>query len=87
MTFSKVMPKLESRISSEIVARLKEVDPAFAKGALGRFKLGEVKDFSLAADAQHQGVPMWAVANGNPTQLRQARTALQAIAKSIIART
>ena len=53
------MPGLERSIRSELVNRLREVNESLAPGNLGDFKLGQVKEFSLAADAQHEGVPMW----------------------------
>jgi len=86
VVFSRMLPKLERQVSSEIVNRLQALDPSLASGAMKDFKLGQVKDFPLSTEAQHNGVPMWAVKGGNVTQCAESKQIFHQIAHAIISR-
>lgn len=79
-----MLPRLERGITSQVIARLREIDPALAVGTLSEFKLGQVKDFTLAAAAQHSGVPIWEVRQGDRKQLEAAEKVFLEIARLII---
>ncbi|MCF6287317.1 MAG: hypothetical protein L3K26_19355, partial [Candidatus Hydrogenedentes bacterium] len=83
-TSKQAMPGLERDINSEVVARLREVDAVLAPGKTGALKLGQVKEFPHATEAQRQGVPMWEVDKGSKEQLSQAREVFLEIADAII---
>ena len=84
--FSRMMPRLERQVSSEIVARLQGLDPSLASGSMRDFRLGQVKDFPLAGEAQRTGVAMWAVKGGDKTQCAESKEAFLDLAREIIRR-
>lgn len=80
--------RIQKRIYSDLVAVLKAIDPSLAPGALGEFKLGEVKDYgTLVERAQTQGVPLSDVTGGNARNRVEASAEFASIAKTILSRT
>jgi cellulose biosynthesis protein BcsQ len=79
---------IDKHIYSDIVAALRELDPALAEGTMTHFRLGQVKDFgSLAPASQSQGVPFQDVDGGHANMATQARTIFGQIARKIVERT
>lgn len=77
---------LEAAAYSDVIAVLREVDPALAPGSIGQFKLGQIKDFSsLATNAQEQGVA-FAEADGAAYQQQEAAAAFGEFADKVVAR-
>lgn len=78
------LPRIERIIHSDIIKVLQRIDPNLI-AKLQKFKLGEVKDFStLVQQSQADGVPLFEVSTGVPTQKEEARQAFNQIAKAII---
>jgi cellulose biosynthesis protein BcsQ len=82
------LAQIERHIFSDIIAALKDLDPALIEsGSVTSAKLGEVKNFSsLVQLAQTQGLPLWAVSGGNAKNKQEAKEAFAAIAKRIAAK-
>ncbi|HEY3296219.1 MAG TPA: ParA family protein [bacterium] len=60
--YSGFMTKLEVRMSSEVIGRIRERFPELAKRGASECKLGEVRDFGQSAlRAQREGLPWWEV--------------------------
>lgn len=79
--------RLEKSIFSDVIAVLREIDPNLAPGAIGQFKLGQIKDFSsLASAAQREGVA-FSVASGVAPYLKaEARDAFRDFAVKVESR-
>jgi hypothetical protein len=78
---------LDKKSYSDLVAVLRAVDPELAPGSQSLFNLGQVKDFSgLAQLAQVQGTAIFNVDGGQQYQKDQARSALNSLAKKLLAR-
>lgn len=76
--------ELEKRSFSEIVAVLRDMDPALARGSASTFNLGQIKDFAtIAVMAQNQGKPIFGVDNGSPYLKDEARQAFLRLAQKI----
>ncbi len=83
--FAKFLPQLERHVFSDVVAVLKEIDPALIPIDTSRLKLGEVKDFSsLVTASQVQGVWLAEISAGTPEQRAEARDLFVSIATRII---
>lgn len=86
--YAKAFPQIEKRIQTDVVARLKEIDPSLVPFEPSELKLGEVKDFgSLAAASQAQGLPIGDADAGTDGQRWDAKQTFMEIAKTIIERT
>jgi cellulose biosynthesis protein BcsQ len=86
--YASYMARIERRVNSAIVNRLRKISHELASTSLSENKLGEVKDFAtIANESQVQGVPMKDVHAGTQDQRSEAHRAFNAIAKRIIART
>jgi cellulose biosynthesis protein BcsQ len=86
--YAKALPQIETRIQTDVVALLKEIDPALVPFSFTELKLGEVKDFaSLATASQTQGRPLSETAAGTEEQRQAADQTFRTIAASIIERT
>lgn len=85
---SHYLSRIEKEIHSQIVAILRKVSPELAKGTLGQFKLGEIKDYgSLVPASQRSGLPFYKVDTGTPEQRDNAKAALMLLARKVEART
>jgi cellulose biosynthesis protein BcsQ len=81
------LPRFEKQIYSDIVSRLRSVDPGLASESIGENVLGEVRDFSTTATkSQIQGVAIDNVEGGNQQLKEEARVSFSAIAKKVIER-
>ena len=79
--------RIEKRIYSDIIARLKNIDPFLAGTTVSESRLGEVMDFASTAQlALHQGVPISQVSGGTEEHKSEASAAFRTIAEAIIAR-
>ncbi len=77
--------RIEKYVVSDVVKVLRKVDTKLASIALGRSKLGLIKDFgTLANQSQVQGVPLKDTAGATPAQKNEARIAFEGIARKII---
>jgi cellulose biosynthesis protein BcsQ len=87
-SYAKYLPRIERSIESDIVAVLQRMDARLTQPAGDRYELGQVKDFgTIANSSQIEGVPIRAVAAGNPTQRSEAEAAFLALSDCIVART
>lgn len=78
---------LDKKSYSDLVSVLRDVDPELAPGSQSLFNLGQIKDFSaLAQLAQVQGTAIFNVDGGSQYQKDEARSALTALAKKLLAR-
>jgi cellulose biosynthesis protein BcsQ len=85
---AKYLHQIEKHVKSDVVAVLREVDPALADASPAQLLIGEVKDFStLVSHSQEQGVPVSDVNAGTPEQRDEARSVFLKIARKIIQRT
>ena len=83
--YASYLGKIERRVSSDIVAVLRKIDPSLAAKSMEDNKLGQIKDFgTIANESQVQGVPMRVVDAGTEDQRDEARDAFKGIAKRII---
>jgi cellulose biosynthesis protein BcsQ len=81
------LPRFERQIYSDIVSRLRALDPQLASESIAENVLGEVRDFSsVATQSQIQGVPIESVHGGNQQLKAVARESFSAIAQKIIER-
>lgn len=81
------LPRFEKQIYSDIVSRLRSVDPELASESLVENVLGEVRDFStMATKSQIQGVAIENVRGGNQQLKAEARESFSVIAQKIIER-
>jgi cellulose biosynthesis protein BcsQ len=84
---------VEKRIHADVIAVLRELNPALARGTVSDLRLGQVQDLSTTAQkAQEQGVPLWRVKaeDGfvpNEQHKSAALAAFKHIAKAIIEKT
>ena len=81
------LPRIERRVTSDIVNVLREINPSLASKSMSLNKLGLVKDFGILATAsQTQGVPIRDVDAGTIEQRDQASTTFRSIAEKILQR-
>lgn len=84
---SAYLPKFERHIFSDVVARLRRIDPSLASESIAHNVLGEVRDFSsVATQSQVQGVAIENVKGGNPALKEAARESFSLIAQKIMER-
>lgn len=82
---SRYLHHLDRRINSDVVKKLRSVDPSLAPPSGAAKRLGEVRDFGvIVQDAQSQGVPIAAVRGGDDGQKADARAAFDLIADNLI---
>jgi len=75
------LPTLEREIHSQLVVPLRGIASSLASGRTSQFKLGEVKHFgALVGASQNQGLPMWEVDAGTPSQRATAKKVFGEIA-------
>jgi cellulose biosynthesis protein BcsQ len=83
--FAKFLPRIDKRISSDVGAKLRDIDNSLAPLEF-QTRLGMVRDFGKRAMlAQELGVPIWEV--GTPEEMVQTRSIFTKIAEKIIERT
>jgi len=81
------LPKFERQIYSDLVSRLRAIDPQLASESIRENVLGEVRDFSsVAALSQIQGVAIESVQGGSQDLKFAARQSFSEIARKIIER-
>jgi cellulose biosynthesis protein BcsQ len=81
------VPKFERQIYSDVVARLRAIDPTLASESIQENLLGEVRDFSsVAAMSQIQGVAIENVRGGSVDLKNSAKESFSEIAQKIIER-
>ena len=87
-SYAKYLPRIEKSVESDVVTVLQRLDPRLVVPAVGKYELGQIKDFGTIANAsQLEGVPIRDVAAGNPAQREEAESAFLALARTILART
>lgn len=85
--YAAYLPKIEKNINSNLVAVLRQVDPALASVPMRQQRIGEVQDFaSIAAASQTEGRPMKDVSKGTTYQRQQAEQSFLSIAQNVIDR-
>jgi cellulose biosynthesis protein BcsQ len=84
---SSYLSRIERDIHSQVITLLQDLDASLAPGRLRDFRLGEVKNFGILIPAsQREGLAMYDVRAGSPTQRKEAKDALLGLAKKIDAR-
>jgi cellulose biosynthesis protein BcsQ len=84
---ARYLARIEKEVYAQVIALLRKTDLALAEGRLQDFKLGEIKHFgTLVQASQNEGLPLWDVSDGTPTQRNQAHRAFAALAKKVEAR-
>lgn len=82
------LSQVEKAIFTDLVPRLREVNPTLASNKMSLGKLGEFKDFSsLVQVSQRERLPLTLVSQGVPSQKAEALGQLTDLAKRIISRT
>jgi cellulose biosynthesis protein BcsQ len=86
--YAKFIPQIERAVYSEVIERLRRIDPELTAAIPAVLKLGEVKDFgAVAAASQREGVPISEVESSSFDQRHTAFEAFLELADAIIART
>ncbi len=81
---ARFLNQIDKDIHSQVVALLREVDPALVNTKRKNHKLGAIKHFgALAPASQREGLSLDAVNAGSPTQRVEARRAFDALARSV----
>jgi cellulose biosynthesis protein BcsQ len=87
-SYAKYLPRIEKSIESNLIEVLKRLDDRLIAPGIGRYEMGQIKDFGTIANAsQMEGVPMSKVHAGNPAQREEAERAFLDLARAILART
>jgi cellulose biosynthesis protein BcsQ len=87
-SYSKYLPRIEKSIESDVVTVLRRLNPHLITPEVGRYELGQIKDFGTVANAsQLEGVPIRDVKAGNPAQREEARAAFLELARTLLTRT
>jgi hypothetical protein len=81
------LTQIEKEVNSELVALLRDVDPALAVGTSHEFKLGQIKQLgALVPASQEQGLPVFSVRAGSAYQRWAAEDAFAALAVNVESR-
>lgn len=81
---SRFLSRIEREVHSQIVVRLRNIDPELTPRSPKEIKLGEVKDYGgLIQMSQRQGLPIYDVKGGAEYQQTEARASFHAIAENI----
>jgi cellulose biosynthesis protein BcsQ len=86
--YARYLPRIDRRITSDVLAVLRDVDPKLVPNPGAPLKLGLVKDFGrLVPMAQDEGVAIKDVSGATPQEKELARRAFKDIARAVIAGT
>lgn len=84
---SRFLSRIAREIHSQIVVLLRNIDESLARGSMGEFRLGEVKDYAtLVAASQESGLPISEVTAGTPSQRQHAAETFTEICRNVVAR-
>lgn len=87
-SYAKYLPRIEKSIESDVVTVLRRLDQKLIATDVGRYELGQIKDFGTVANAsQLEGVPIRDVRAGNPAQREEASAAFLELARAVLNRT
>ena len=87
-SYAKYLPRIEKSVDNDVVTVLRRHDPRLIVPGVGKYELGQIKDFGTIANAsQLEGVPIRSVKAGNPSQRQEAESVFLALARELLTRT
>ncbi|MBN8586098.1 MAG: AAA family ATPase [Ignavibacteria bacterium] len=85
---SSYVSQIERDISEHVLTLLREINENLAPSTSTGSRIGEIKDFTqIVALGQQEGVPIWEVTKGTPSQKTMAKEAFGILANNIIEKT